>query len=162
MSQRAGTIGDAFRAVERTRIEHDARRLNRPGAQNHDLAMNLAVLARYGVHVLHAFRFPGLLVEDDMTDDGIRHERRAPGAFGGWQSRVRAAVVRADRAAAITVAAPVTDGAVAGSVRLRLRGQDSNAPNGQAAVRVAHLGDSIPENDLAARQRHRRQEFTVR
>ena len=153
VAEHAAGVGDAVRVPARRGVQHDARGLQRRGAQDDDLAGRLALAARQPVHVADAGALP-FRVGRDVADDGVRNERQPPRGGRRRQRAVRAAVVRAGPAAA-----PAGAAVVAGRAAVQRARQHRRAADGQRAPEAVR--HRLLEDLLAAGERHRRQELAV-
>jgi len=132
-----------------------------PAHQHENLAKYFTMVASDRIHVMHAFRFASLFVNDYVAYDCVGDQRHSAGPRCSGKRRCRTAVVRLGCASSITMTAPVAGGSGVRSALMNRLGQYCATSYDDPAVRVAELIDGFLQHHLAAGQAHRRQKLAI-
>ena len=141
----------------RPRVEQDARRVERAGAEHDDRRLEVHHLARVRVDDAHAGGAVRRLADEHFRDDRVRPHRHVAAVARRIDERRRRVERRLDVAAAAAAAAP-------GAARAVLVVQDAVGRDAGAARNVVapHLRDRALERHLDAIQLRRPLEHAVR
>ena len=140
-------------------VQHDVRRAQRRGAQEHDLREVVGLLAA-SWHRARARRSPALVVVvDELVDDLVGQQRHVAGALGRRQRGRDAAEVAAERTAADAQVARLAGAALRALVVRERRGEIGAAADDELAAEL--VVEALLEIDFDAVEIVRRQEFAV-
>ena len=138
----------------RFRVQQNASRLERSSGNDHDLGVNLAMLVRAPVNVMHSFG-TSAAVDNEVADNRVAHQGEFAGARRRRQRNRWTVEVRGREASSLALVAIMAGGASA-----MRHGQVCDAVGNDTPTESTL--DHVSGLQRAARQIHRRQKLSVR
>src|SRR5262249_14165609 len=156
MAEHPGRIRESVRVIPIGAIEQKPSGFNCRSAQHDDLSEHLERLLTNLVDAPHALCQPGVCVQNDVTRNRVRSQRKPSRSLRGRQSRTRAAEVRPGGTSTVAVPAIVTSCAAVVPTSQDRRSADYHVPIFPTTLY------GFLQQPLAASHLHRGEEFSVR